>query len=323
MLKIIPHIEFLIRTNDCIILPGFGAFIARQIASTADCKDSNRLLPPCREICFNNAVFHNDGLLASSIMRKEQISYDNAMEIVCADIATLKKQIYQTGVCSIGSIGDFHLGDEDKLLFVPNKNRIQKAEYFGLRPISLTNIRFSVFNDNEQDELPTTRILPIGKRMFRIVASIAILLMLSFVLSTPISIDQLPPDYAGLNSSLTVKKETIQSEAKQSIIAPVSIEKRTEKEETAKKIIEDKNVQELGKPCYYVVVASLRTKEQAERYVKESDLKDLNVFGKKGGIYRVYAACGNSYEEMNAYIQTTSLRETNPDVWIYKQGKHD
>ena len=74
MLTILPHIEYLIRNNDCVIVPGFGAFISHIVPASLG--EDGLLTAPCRLLGFNEALQHNDGLLANSLMRKSGVSYD-------------------------------------------------------------------------------------------------------------------------------------------------------------------------------------------------------------------------------------------------------
>ena len=71
MFSIIEHIEYLITCHDCVVVPGWGAFIANYDASTYDAT-KNVMARPRRSIGFNASVSHNDGLLAQSLMRRER-----------------------------------------------------------------------------------------------------------------------------------------------------------------------------------------------------------------------------------------------------------
>ena len=76
MITICEHIEYLLRNHDCVIVPGWGAFIAQY--QPASFTEDGQMLPPSRLIGFNASISHQDGLLASSVMRREKISYDAA-----------------------------------------------------------------------------------------------------------------------------------------------------------------------------------------------------------------------------------------------------
>ena len=78
MISIVEHIEYLIARHDCVVVPGWGAFIAQYEASSVSAL--GRWQNPGRQISFNSALSYNDGLLASSIMQREQCAYEIAMD---------------------------------------------------------------------------------------------------------------------------------------------------------------------------------------------------------------------------------------------------
>ena len=53
----------LLYRNDCVIVPGLGAFITRRVASSYD-EQRGLMLPPRKEVAFNPDLRHTDGLLA-------------------------------------------------------------------------------------------------------------------------------------------------------------------------------------------------------------------------------------------------------------------
>ena len=77
MISVLDHIEYLTHKHDCVIVPGFGAFISRN-----SCVKYNGMISAInRNISFNASVDYNDGLLISSLMRREQISDEIAKNI--------------------------------------------------------------------------------------------------------------------------------------------------------------------------------------------------------------------------------------------------
>ena len=52
MIELAQHIETLLLENDCVIVPGFGGFVAHYSPATR-VKEENIFLPPTRTIGFN------------------------------------------------------------------------------------------------------------------------------------------------------------------------------------------------------------------------------------------------------------------------------
>lgn len=59
MIELAQHIEALLLENDCVIVPGFGGFVAHYAPAT-HVKEENLFLPPTRTIGFNPQLKLND-----------------------------------------------------------------------------------------------------------------------------------------------------------------------------------------------------------------------------------------------------------------------
>ena len=76
-MKISYHIFNLLQEHDCVIVPNFGAFVARNISAKIS-RDGSRIYPPNKEITFNKSLIKSDGLLINRISSDENISYEMA-----------------------------------------------------------------------------------------------------------------------------------------------------------------------------------------------------------------------------------------------------
>jgi hypothetical protein len=77
-MNVFQYIGELLLVHDCVIVPGFGGFIANHISSQIH-PVTNNFTPPRKEILFNPGIQHNDGLLVTYISQKESISYEQAL----------------------------------------------------------------------------------------------------------------------------------------------------------------------------------------------------------------------------------------------------
>ena len=81
MIELAQHIETLLLENDCVIVPGFGGFVAHYSPATR-IKEENIFLPPTRTIGFNPQLKLNDGVLVQSYMSAYDTSFADASRIV-------------------------------------------------------------------------------------------------------------------------------------------------------------------------------------------------------------------------------------------------
>lgn len=185
------HIEYLVRCHDCVIVPGWGAFIAQyQPASLVN----NLLTPPSRTLVFNPSLTHDDGLLASSIVRQTGIGYENALKQISEEVNAMRHQLKVHNEVALSNIGSFHHNSNGSMIFEPFNKTSAEYSFFGLRSINLTPILSQAQAQTEKENGTTgkkdTIYVPIRRSWTRIAASIAIILGLGFTLSTPIVNDQ-------------------------------------------------------------------------------------------------------------------------------------
>ena len=76
---IINYLIELLKDNECVIVPEFGAFISQRRSATIDYAN-HRFMPPYKELVFNNKLTNDDDLLLNYIMQKENISKDEALD---------------------------------------------------------------------------------------------------------------------------------------------------------------------------------------------------------------------------------------------------
>ena len=75
--QIITLIAELLYKHDCVIVPHFGGFVARNNASSFS-KGNNLLYPASKHVLFNKNLTHNDGLLFSALMQEKGIDFQAA-----------------------------------------------------------------------------------------------------------------------------------------------------------------------------------------------------------------------------------------------------
>lgn len=61
MIELDRHIEILLLSNDCVIVPDFGGFMAHHVDARYDEADGT-FLPPLRTLGFNPQLKMNDSL---------------------------------------------------------------------------------------------------------------------------------------------------------------------------------------------------------------------------------------------------------------------
>ncbi len=125
------HIEILLLSNDCVIVPGFGGFMAHHVDARYDGRD-NMFLPPLRTIGFNPQLTMNDSLLALSYVEAYDISYPEALNRIADEVAEIKQTLENTGRFELNDIGTIILNETGNYTFEPCEAGILTPELYGL-----------------------------------------------------------------------------------------------------------------------------------------------------------------------------------------------
>lgn len=125
------YIGELLYRYECVIVPGFGAFLTRRQPASID-EVANAFYPPKKIISFNRQLQNNDGLLANYIATAEQISYTDAVAKIQRYVLSIKDKIAQGNRVELQSIGAFFTSVENTLQFEPLETINYLIESFGL-----------------------------------------------------------------------------------------------------------------------------------------------------------------------------------------------
>ena len=316
MFSITEHIEFLMTRHDCVAIPGWGAFIANY--SPADYDEGNATMRrPRRTIGFNASVTHNDGLLAQSLMRREGLTYDEAMRFIADSVTTYRQQLAMDCEVSMGRLGYFRRVQGRYTEFVPFFRAHACDQYFGLGDLAIKTVADLEQEQSAQQEEPRAAIVPTDRNLFarkvtRIAASVAVLIGLGVMLSTPITVDRSNQQLASMAPTVTVPQSqpqqgamTVEQGVSSAAIAPV--------EEPQQPTIASVG-NESGH--YYMVIATVRNQHELEAFKKKYPqlVPSMKLLDYKG-MTCVYVARSDDSGIL------MGLRDELPkslrDIWIY------
>jgi cell division septation protein DedD len=152
------YISELLYDHNCVIIPGFGGFVANRLPSKVN--DLQQRVEPARKVvAYNINLTQNDGLLASHISNGQNISFDAANELVREYVTQLKSEIELKRHSSLKGIGDFYLNTENKYVFIPEADINFAKETYGLFPITIRKIQRE--NEELREEAENKRSLPL------------------------------------------------------------------------------------------------------------------------------------------------------------------
>lgn len=139
MKELAKHIHQLLQENDCVIVPGFGGFIAHHNPATWIEKD-NTFLPPSREIAFNPLLKINDGLLAQSYMTSYHTSFSDATKRIDSAVKQLVRSLFEDGTVYLPEIGELRFNIHHSYEFRPEDEKIITPSLYGLSSFELSTL---------------------------------------------------------------------------------------------------------------------------------------------------------------------------------------
>ena len=131
MIELAQHIEALLLENDCVIVPGFGGFVAHYTSAT-QVKEDDTFFPPIRTIGFNPQLKLNDGMIVQSYMTAYDTNFSDATRIVEKEVAKLYFLLHEEGKVEFENIGEIRYTVYDTYEFVPYDHKITTPYLYGL-----------------------------------------------------------------------------------------------------------------------------------------------------------------------------------------------
>ncbi|RKS55439.1 sporulation related protein [Gillisia mitskevichiae] len=149
-MTIATYISDLLYRYECVILPGFGAFLSQKVSAEFNEKEQN-FYPPKKQLSFNSQLKKNDGLLANYIAEVENLGYKQAVYKIEEYVQQLQLQLEKDKNFTIKNIGTFKVSEEGKLQFEPLSNTNFLADAFGLSSISAISVSREVLKKQVED----------------------------------------------------------------------------------------------------------------------------------------------------------------------------
>ncbi|MCB0457024.1 MAG: SPOR domain-containing protein [Flavobacteriaceae bacterium] len=129
-MQLATYIKDLLYRYECVIIPGFGAFLTQYRAAQID--DNHTFYPPGKTLSFNRQLQTNDGILAHYVASVEACSYEVALQRIRNFAGELSLKLSEGETIELKNIGEFCLNNERKIQFIPSlKDNYSKAS-FGL-----------------------------------------------------------------------------------------------------------------------------------------------------------------------------------------------
>ncbi len=325
------HIEILLLSNDCVIVPDLGGFMAHHVDARYDEHDG-MFVPPIRTLGFNPQLRLNDSLLAQSYVEAYDISYPEAVRRIEEEVNELRQYLDTEGRYELNDIGVLSLNDEGHLTFEPCEAGILTPSLYGLGSFQMPTLKARQQQQTEQTqvvEMPEEGAITIKMSWLRNIVAVAAAFVAFLMIGTPVNNSTKLSDVqqsafisvpshgnANANPAPTHEAQTAAVDATPAVAAEAE---RTVEPEAP--VIESEPVATADAPAvphFYIVMASQVSERNANAFIEQLQSKGYNeghvlVSGSKKIRRVVYGSFATEEEA------TAALRQLRKDSRLFRE----
>jgi nucleoid DNA-binding protein len=150
-------IRDLLLRHEQVVIPGFGIF--RIVLRPAQIRRSSRtLLPPAREIVFDNQHRTEDTRLILAIRRKDNLTETEAAEILRKFVAGLEKELHEKRQTELEGLGQLSVDNAGRFQFKPVEDLVEFTGIFALPHLELTPAPAAESGSRPSEPGPVTQV---------------------------------------------------------------------------------------------------------------------------------------------------------------------
>jgi len=301
-MNISQYISELLIDNDCVIIPGFGGFVANYQSAMVSGNAHVSFIPPSKQLLFNVKLNQNDGLLVTKISTTQNIPYKQAEEQLDELVHSIKKQLHLSGSFAFNGIGLLHLNSNNSIEFQPTVDVNLFADSFGLSTFMFPQLNYGIRSKQHVSfkHSAPKRHIALTKTVKRIAVVVPMLLLLA-VLPTIYLRNIQQSSFTFFNSPKTESVEVVKSA--HTIVKPVS------------KSVEIVPIQTQS---YHIIIGCFRNAKTAQNLCETFKAK-----GFKSTVLQVNGMCKVSLQTFcditdanNLLISFQDANSSFPDAWI-------
>ena len=348
------HLEILLLSNDCVIVPGLGGFMAHHAEARYD-EEDHTFLPPLRTLGFNPQLTMNDSLLVQSYVEAYDMSYPEALRRIEDEVNELKQHLENEGRYDLNDIGVLSVNEDGKYIFSPCEAGILTPGLYGLSSFEMvplgetskqqkahTHVVEAVAESAEHaDTLETTdvtetetieeeeRAIVIKMSWVRNAVAVAAAVLAFFLMTTPVTNSENNQSIGNLNNSILVGMMPKDSNVKKIDISKIDTPKPVVKNDSVAPVKEvtkavtktDTTSVAANQELYYcIVLASYISKKNANTFVEklhQNGYAEARVFIRNNVtrvIYGNFRTVNEAYNKLNSIQKRKGLEE----AWVLK-----
>lgn len=354
MIELNRHIEILLLSNDCVIVPGLGGFVAHHADARYDAEE-RLFLPPLRTLGFNPQLRINDHLLVQSYVEAYDISYPEALRRIENEVDELKQYLEKDGEYELTDLGLLRLNDEGNYMFTPCEAGILSPMLYGLSSFGMKPLADLLQSTDTKEQETNALSKPVIKKIedadgrhpsrnnadgkrehdaivirlswIRNTVAVAVSILLFFLISTPVGNSQLGNDIQQssflpviANSNQAGKQLQENTSFTDSVFAELpapSAKEANEIDQDAEAAV----AEPAEKSSYTIVLASQTPEHHAKTFIdrlSREGIEGVRMMA-MANTEKVRVVVGSFSDEEEAHSQLRAYRSSNSnfkEAWV-------
>lgn len=131
MTDVARHINELLHTHNCVIVPGLGGFVTNYQPAKIH-PTSHIFNGPCKSVAFNVNLSNNDGLLVNKLVSSDYINIYDAEKLISKFVEEINITLSTNKTFKIPSVGRLTLDSERNIQFLPDPSNTYLLQSYGL-----------------------------------------------------------------------------------------------------------------------------------------------------------------------------------------------
>lgn len=337
-------IKDLLYTNEKLIIPGFGGFIAQHSAAQIN-KDKKLLLPPQRHFTFDVNLNGDDDKFAQYISRLNSISLADAKQLVKEMVEEFHRKLNDGNTLYIEEVGYFIQDEHKEIHFRIDEENNNHPECYGLTPINyIEPIPEPEEDIIDEDYYPVTKKSPVTKivvifLLINLVGALAAIVYWKFdnitslfkgsekiVKTAPAEekeVPSLPADTSALGKSIDTTTQiknalNYQEPAKKDSIVK---ENNQPKQVTTPVVNQPQKPDVTSGPKYYIIAGSFQTFQKAEILQKELNKSGFQteIIEFSQNLFRISIGEYTNKEEAKSQLEIMKSKKGAEGAWLLRK----
>ncbi len=319
-------IKDLLYSNDCVVLPGLGGFIAKYKGATLN-TNLHTVYPPQKTIGFNPQIKENDGLLVSALCALNNCSYAEGKIELDAWVKEQSNTLLRGEKISWKGIGILFQDRLGKIQFIPDSKGNFSLESFGLEKIILVPVERKI------EEPVTAEVSVLEKRVeqgskwiWKAAAVLALPILGVGIFALSHKIESTDWQYASFKLFGTKSRIAEYTPAVTRAIPTYTVTEDTdivpapainETAETAPIRVEETEAVSTSKKKYEVIVGAFAVSDNAKRLVRDLKKKGFSaaLSSRKGNLQLVSSGSEDNYEAALQQLDRAKT-EISSSCWL-------